>query len=175
MKQPNILVCGTPGTGKTQLCKLLVENETQLEHIDLSQMVVNDSKLREEFDEASQSWILNEDAIVDHLEERMTRGGVVLDTHSLLSYFPERWFELVLVLETDNTILYDRLSRRGYSAQKVQENVECEIMKVVRDEAEESYAEGIVQILPSNTIEEMEENLERIQQWLRLHEQEEGQ
>jgi len=170
-KQPNILVCGTPGVGKTQLCRMLAESEPQLEHIDLSRMVVNDPKLREEFDEATQAWILNDDAIVDHLEERMSRGGVILDTHSLISYFPERWFDLVLVLEADNTVLFDRLTKRGYSPAKVQENVECEIMKVVRDEAQESYAEEIVQILPSNTVEDLEQNLERVQQWLRLREQ----
>lgn len=170
-KQPNILICGTPGVGKTQLCKMLVEAEPQLEHIDLSQTVVNDPKLREEFDEATQSWILNDDAIVDYLEERMGRGGVVLDTHSLISYFPERWFDLVLVLEADNTILYDRLSKRGYSPAKIQENVECEIMKVVRDEAVESYAPEIVQFLSSNDVDELEQNVERIQQWLRTREE----
>jgi broad-specificity NMP kinase len=167
---PNILVCGTPGTGKTQLCKMLSEAESHLEHVNLSEVVVNEPRLREEFDESTQSWILNDDAIVDYLEEKMARGGVILDTHSLIDYFPERWFELVIVLEADNTILFDRLSRRGYSPAKVHENVECEIMKVVRDEAVESYAEEIVQILPSNTLDDLESNLERVQGWLRLRE-----
>jgi adenylate kinase len=94
-----------------------------------------------------------------------------LDTHSLIDYFPERWFDLVIVLETDNTILYDRLVRRGYAEKKIQENVECEILKVVRDEAVESYSENIVQILPSNAIEDLESNVERIQQWLRMREE----
>ena len=34
------------------------------------------------------------------------------------------------MLTTDNTILFDRLTRRGYNKKKVQENVQCEIMQV---------------------------------------------
>lgn len=167
---PNILICGTPGTGKTQLSKMLSESEKNLEHVNLSEVVVREPNLREEYDQASQSWILNDDAVIDYLEEKMAKGGIILDTHSLIDYFPERWFDLVIVLEADNTVLFDRLSRRGYSIEKVQENVECEIMKVVRDEAVESYAHEIVQILPSNTLDELESNLERLQAWLKLRE-----
>lgn len=166
---PNILVCGTPGTGKTSLCSSICEEEPRLKHVDLSSIVQKEPSLRSEFDNESQSWILNDDAIVDYLEEIMRNGGVLLDTHSLIDYFPERWFDLVLVLETDNTILYDRLSRRGYAQKKVEENVECEIMRVVRDEAVESYAEEIVQILPSNSVEDMESNAERVVTWFRQH------
>ncbi len=36
----------------------------------------------------------------------------------------------------------------GYTQQKVQENVEAEIMQVVSDEAHESYPEGIVMVGP---------------------------
>lgn len=44
----------------------------------------------------------------------MSAGGVVLDMHSMIGFFPERWFDLVLVLRTDNSILYSRLEKRGY-------------------------------------------------------------
>jgi adenylate kinase len=41
----------------------------------------------------------------------MARGGNIVDYHSC-DFFPERWFDLVIVLQTDNTILYDRLEKR---------------------------------------------------------------
>lgn len=167
MKAPNILVCGTPGTGKTQLSSTLAEEEPSLEHVDLSKLVKDTPSLRESFDQESDAWILNEDAIVDYLEEKMSHGGIIIDTHSLIDYFPERWFDLVLVLETTNTLLYDRLKGRGYSEAKVQENVQCEIFGVVRDEAMDSYAAEIVQVLPSNTIADLESNVERVKHWLR--------
>lgn len=49
---------------------------------------------------------------------------------------------------------------------KVQENVECEIMQVILDEARESYAIDIVQELRSDKYEDLEQNVERVQQWL---------
>lgn len=41
----------------------------------------------------------------------MADGGVIIEHHSV-DWFPERWFDLVIVLRTDNTILYDRLAKR---------------------------------------------------------------
>ena len=57
-------------------------------------------------------------------------------------------------------------SGRGYPVNKVQENVECEIMQVILDEARESYALDIVQELRSDKYEDLEQNVERVQQWL---------
>lgn len=49
--------------------------------------------------------------ICDALEDQMTVGGNIIDFHSC-DFFPERWFDLVIVLQTDNTTLYDRLEKR---------------------------------------------------------------
>ena len=54
----------------------------------------------------------------------------------------------------------------GYNEKKMNENMECEIMQVVLDEAQASYAPEIVVELPSNTLEEMESNVHRIMQWM---------
>lgn len=83
----------------------------------------------------------------DHLEDILAEGGHVVDHHTC-DFFPERWFDLVVVLQTDNTVLYDRLQKRGYSAKKVAENIECEIMHVVMEEASEAYQAEIVQVRP---------------------------
>lgn len=50
-----------------------------------------------------------------------------------------RWFDFVVVLSTDNTVLFQRLEARGYPQQKIQENVQCEIMHVSIEEAREAY------------------------------------
>ena len=52
---------------------------------------------------------------------------------------PCRWFDLVVVLMADNTVLYERLEKRGYEEKKISENVQCEIMQVIAEEARESY------------------------------------
>lgn len=57
-------------------------------------------------------------------------------------------------------------SRSGYNQKKITENIECEIMQVVLDEARESYSEDIVVELTSNSVEEMESNVLRVQRWI---------
>lgn len=54
----------------------------------------------------------------------------------------------------------------GYALSKIQENNEAEIMQVLLDEARESYAEEIVVELKSESPEDVESNLERIEQWI---------
>ena len=73
---------------------------------------------------------------------------------------------MVLVLQTDNTVLWNRLEKRGYPEKKIQENVQCEIMNIIAEEARDSYVEEIVHCVPSNTAEEMEQNVDRLTAWL---------
>lgn len=80
-----------------------------------------------------------------------------------------RWFDLVLVLQTDNTVLWERLEKRGYSEKKIQENVQCEIMHVIAEEARESYNEDSVHVVPSNTVEDMERNVENLVNWVKSY------
>ena len=49
--------------------------------------------------------------VIDELEERMSKGGNVVDYHGC-EFFPERWFDIVFVLRTDNSVLYKRLQQR---------------------------------------------------------------
>lgn len=49
--------------------------------------------------------------LLDVMEPMMAEGGNVVDYHSC-DFFPERWFDLVLVMRADNTTLYDRLTAR---------------------------------------------------------------
>ena len=67
-----------------------------------------------------------------------------------------------MVLQTENGILYNRLEQRGYKGRKLKENIECEIMHVIIEEARESYREDIVKILKSNTVEDQDRNVDVI-------------
>lgn len=59
--QPNIIITGTPGTGKTSHCELLAER-TGLKHISVNQ-IVKDQECHEGWDEEYQSWIVDEDKV----------------------------------------------------------------------------------------------------------------
>ncbi|CAL8468544.1 g8084 [Coccomyxa elongata] len=159
---PNVLVTGTPGTGKSTTCEQIAE-ATRLRHVNVGDLV-RSQDLHCGWDEEYSCHIIDEDKICDALEDQMNRGGNIVDYHGC-DFFPERWFDLVIVLQTDNTVLYERLEKRGYPQKKLSENVECEIMHVIVQEALESYREEIVQVLPSNTVEDLESNVERTVQW----------
>ncbi|KAI8058937.1 AAA domain-containing protein [Gilbertella persicaria] len=160
---PNILVTGTPGTGKTTTSEMIAE-ATGLDHVNVGELV-RTKQLHEGYLEEFDTHVLDEDKLLDELEEVLKEGGKVVDFHTC-EIFPERWFDLVLVLRTDTANLYDRMEKRGYNKRKIDENMECEIMQVVLETAHESYAPEIVVELPSNTIDDMESNVDRVKQWL---------
>lgn len=49
--------------------------------------------------------------VLDEMEDMMEEGGKIVDYHGS-EFFPERFFDIVFVLRTDNTLLYDRLAAR---------------------------------------------------------------
>lgn len=55
---------------------------------------------------------------------------------------------------------------RNYPEEKLQENLDSEIMEVLLSEARESYDEEIIVELKSDTTDEMESNIERVEAWL---------
>lgn len=95
----------------------------------------------------------------------MPEGGYLIDWHAC-DLFPESWIDLVVVLRVDSTTLYDRLAERKYPEAKLQENLDSEIMEVLLAEAREAFAEEIVVELTSNTADEMEANVGRVESWL---------
>lgn len=80
--------------------------------------------------------------------------------------FPRSWIDLVIVLRTDSTRLYDRLTARQYPERKLQENLDSEIMQVLLEEARQSYDEEIIVELDSNESGDIENNVNRIKIWI---------
>ncbi|KAI9850697.1 MAG: factor activating pos9 [Thelocarpon superellum] len=160
---PNIIITGTPGVGKSSLCEMLVE-QTGLKHCAIND-IVKQRGCHEGWDDEHHSWIVDEDRLLDAIEEEVKEGGHLIDWHAC-DLFPRRWIDLVVVLRTDSTTLFDRLTSRGYSAKKLEENLDSEIMQVLLEEARESYDEEIVVELRSDTVEDIESNAERVQQWI---------
>ncbi len=100
-----------------------------MKHLNVGDLVKKDS-LHTGYDSEYECYIIDEDKVCDALEEIMEEGGVIVDYHGC-DFFPERWFDCVIVLQTDNSVLWERLEKRGYNEKKLQDNVQCEIMHVI--------------------------------------------
>ncbi|KAM5342748.1 hypothetical protein ACJ41O_013714 [Fusarium nematophilum] len=161
---PNIIVTGTPGVGKTTHCEGLVER-TGLRHLSVNQ-VVKDRECHEGWSDEYHSWIVDEDKLLDAIEDEVKVGGCIIDWHAC-DLFPKSWIDLVVVLRVDSMTLYDRLKARNYPESKLQENLDSEIMEVLLQEAHEAFDDEIVIELTSNTADEMETNVDRIEAWVK--------
>lgn len=166
--RPNILITGTPGTGKTSTASMVGARISFLRHLNVGELI-KQHKCYEGRDNELDTNILDEDKLLDLLEGILDKAaeegvGVVIDFHMPV-IFPERWFDLVLVLRTKTELLFDRLVARGYSDKKRDENMEAEIMQIILDEAREGYAKEIVHEVASNCVEDMDQNVQRVESW----------
>ncbi|EMG45983.1 HBR1 Adenylate kinase isoenzyme 6 HBR1 [Candida maltosa Xu316] len=170
---PNIIITGTPGCGKSSHSASLVsqlneelgkETTVNFKHFNISE-IAKERNCIDSYDAKLDTSVVDEDKLLDTLEPDLEKGGVVLDWHCC-DIFPERLIDLVIVLRTDNSKLFDRLKTRNYNDLKLQENLDCEIMEVILQEARDSYIPDIVIELRSDTAEEMDENVDRINSWV---------
>ncbi|KAJ8736079.1 hypothetical protein PYW08_006735 [Mythimna loreyi] len=160
---PNILITGTPGVGKSTLSRLLAER-TKFTWREVSKLAEEYSCL-DEYDPEYQCPFLNEDKLLDIMEGMMAKGGNIVDYHGC-DFFPERWFDGVFVVRTNNTTLYDRLTARGYTGKKLEDNVQCEIFETLLEEAQSSYKPEIVVELQNDTEDQLQKNVEAIAEWI---------
>ncbi|KIW75483.1 hypothetical protein Z517_10224 [Fonsecaea pedrosoi CBS 271.37] len=176
---PNIIITGTPGVGKTTTCTQLLSLASSstpainLKHLSINDLVKSRS-CHSGYDEDLQTLIVDDDKLMDEVEKDISdgegEGGWVIDWHSTAG-FAVRWVDLVVVLRCEETsVLYDRLMARGYKDSKVQENMDAEIFGVVTEEAKEGWGEtedGRVVELKSVNADDIDENAERILQWVK--------
>lgn len=167
-----ILVTGTPGTGKSTLAARLCE-ALRARGVSCEIVVVNDliksQKLYEEYDSHFDTFIVDDRKVRKYLKTKL-KGQQTADDRSRFTIYethtvttlPREFVDLAIVLTARTDVLYDRLQARGYTSDKIAENVECEIMQVVWEEAVERFGERKVITCSSNVVEDIEDNLETL-------------
>jgi len=60
---PNILITGTPGTGKSSLAEFVMHNFDGLKHLNISE-VIKERKLGDRFNEEWNSWEFDDDKVI---------------------------------------------------------------------------------------------------------------
>ena len=178
IKLPNILITGTPGVGKTSLALLLVDslnesiakknnnNNLNFKYVDIGKLI-SEKKLYVDWNEEYNVPEFDEDKVLDEISLNLKEGGCVVDFHSSYFFLPED-FNLVVLLRCDNTILYDRLKKRNYDEKKIRENIECEIMQVTAEDVRENFNEENILEMNNHEIEDMENIIKTISQFLKI-------
>lgn len=160
IEHPVIIITGTPGTGKSTV----INSVSSCEGVGVLNIsdLVKKKGLHDGYDAEFDTYLVNDRKTRKDLRkiipEMRARGPVVIECHSL-GIFDEDDLETmvdgVLVLTCSTESLYDRLQSRGYSKKKIEENLECEIMRVCADEAMEVFrGEGVVREMRNDTEED---------------------
>jgi len=125
-----IAITGTPGTGKTYLAGEL--RSRGYEVLDINEYVKANGLL-EEKDESRDTYCVDVDSLDRSLEAYRAKGLIMIEGH--YSHCVE--CDLAIVLRCAPDILAERLKVRGYSQNKIKENVQAELLDVILCEASE--------------------------------------
>lgn len=161
-----ILITGTPGTGKTSLCKALERSLPTVLTLNVSDIVKGDKSLQHSYDDVLGAYIMRESRVrrtVRSLMKESPEGVCLVECHAP-SIFKGSMFDLVVVLTTETAPLYDRLTERNYDDRKREENITAEIMRVCWEEAMDVFGDDRVLVLPSNTDTDVTTNVQKILQ-----------
>ncbi|MCX6677327.1 MAG: adenylate kinase family protein [Methanothrix sp.] len=124
-----IALTGTPGTGKTTVAGLL-----PYPGIDINALVKGGMNFG--IDPERGCLEADMDALADHLAKLDPDETFILEGH-----FSHHFADWSIVLRLSPSVLGPRLEARGYSAQKIRENLEAEALDVILVEAVELCAQ----------------------------------
>jgi adenylate kinase len=135
-----VLVGGTPCTGKSSV-SMLLGRKLGRPVVNIGQLAL-DNECISEFDADRETSVIDEDclaqAISDYLEDE--EHDLIIEGH-YVDLIPGGYVERVFILRTHPDELALRLRNRGYSKEKVDENVESEIFGVCQLDAINAFGE----------------------------------
>ena len=123
-----VAITGTPGTGKTSVSALLRERGHDV--LDMTQYI-KDNGLREEYDAERDTYDVDVERLNDCLADY---DNIIFEGH--LAHFMD--VDSIIVLRCHPDVMKGRLEARGYSEEKVRENIQAEVLDVILFEAVES-------------------------------------
>ena len=136
----SILIGGTPGTGKTKVAKVL-GSRLSVDVIALGELADKSGCISAQ-DKARDTGIIDEDclvyALVELVDDKSER--FVIEGH-YIDLVPSSAVQWVFILRTHPETLVGRLAARGYNDEKVNENVEAEVLGVCQLDALDAFGE----------------------------------
>lgn len=159
-----IYITGVTGTGKTTIAKRLTER------LFLNYLEINEIVLKKElflgYDINRDSLIIDEDLLIPHLE------SIIDDTKRLClvgGIIPLKTpFHLIIVLRCNVNNLRNRLQSRNYPEEKIESNVEAEIMNIIFYDAIELFpGQKVIEV--NNDDHSIDETCDQIISIVRQH------
>lgn len=157
---------GTPGTGKTSVSRLL-EMKRNWKVIHLNDLI-KEKHLYTEIDEKRDAVIADMELVREYLQETID-GGELKGEHGeesevliIESHLAHYITDIVIVLRACPPELEMRLKTRGYSEEKIKENVEAEALDVILVEAFERCKKVFEVNTTGKSIEEVGQDIEKI-------------
>lgn len=132
-----ICVTGTPCTGKTTLAKKLAKEKDSV-YIDVNK-IIKEHKLSEGFDKKRNCEIIDTEKLNKILIEKIksSKKQLIIDSH-LSHHLPKEYVDRCVVCKCDLQELKKRLQKRKYSKEKIEENLQAEILDVCLNETKEN-------------------------------------
>jgi adenylate kinase len=120
-----VCVTGSPGCGKTTLANKLESTlgKDEFEFVSVGSLI-SEKKLYSEWDDEMNCSIFDDDLVRKEVRRIITKGqkegkkGVLLEFHSF-SFLRKKMIDQIIVLRTDNNVLWTRLEKRGYNEKKI--------------------------------------------------------
>jgi adenylate kinase len=144
------VISGSPGTGKTSVVKII--NEEGFNTMNIYDFAKKYGGI-DTYDMERESWIVDTDEVHNALVTYFTAAdGVWIIEGHYADIVPEQFVVKVFVLSSELRVLRQRLRDREYSEDKIQENLEAEIMQVCWTDALDTFGESRVVKITNNDI-----------------------
>ena len=122
-----IALSGTPGTGKSIVGQLLAK-DLRIQCIELNQIVI-DHELHLGLDTDRETLIADIEKVREHLVKILADNE---DRFVIVGHFadeaPEELLEVLIILRCNPVVLTQRLREKGWSDEKILENVQAELL-----------------------------------------------
>ena len=164
LSQFRLYITGVTGTGKTAVAQKLIQ-QLALDYIEVNTLVL-EKGFYLGYDINRDSVIIDDDLLIPYIESIITDKKRLCLVGGIIPI--KDVFELIIVLRCRINILEQRLISRNYPKDKIESNLEAEIMNVVYYEAIEYFSnEKVVEVY--NDEPTIDETCNKITSIIRQH------